>query len=168
MKTLLTIGYEGAEIHDFIATLIEADVRIVIDVRDLPLSRKHGFSKRALTDYLDESGIQYIHLRDLGDPKPGREAARRGDFKEFKSIFNTHMKGGKAQSAIAEALEISTSQSACLLCYERNPAECHRTIVAEEIASRQNIRVRHIGVREGIARTEGRSRKDGKKLFAVG
>jgi uncharacterized protein (DUF488 family) len=87
VKKLFTIGYERAAISDLIATLREVGVGALIDVRDLPVSRKRGFSKRALGQRLEEVGIRYIHLRDLGGPKPGREAARRGDFEQFERIF---------------------------------------------------------------------------------
>lgn len=151
MSTVLTIGYEGATIEDFVATLKIADVQVLIDIRDVPVSRKRGFSKKALTAILESAGLEYVHLRDLGDPKPGREAAKRGDMKAFQRIFRAHMEGMDAQEALAQALDITARARACLLCFERDHSSCHRAIVAEEMASREAIHVRHIGVRHGLA-----------------
>lgn len=151
MRTVLTIGYEGASIEDLVATLKLSDVQVLVDIRDVPVSRKRGFSKRALAETLEGAGLEYLHLRALGDPKPGREAARRGDMKTFERIFRDHLRGAEAQGALVQALDITTRARACLLCFERDHSRCHRIIVAEEMASREAIQVRHIGVRHGIA-----------------
>ena len=97
MSAILTIGYEGASIEEFVTTLKLAEIDVLIDVRDVPISRKRGFSKGALSSTVEAVGIKYLHLRDLGDPKPGREAARRGDVQTFESIFNAHLMRNGAQ-----------------------------------------------------------------------
>lgn len=152
MNTIHTIGYEGAVIDDLIATLQMAEVEVLIDVRDVPVSRKRGFSKKALAEALETAGIRYVHLKALGDPKPGREAAKRGDMDGFRAIFNSHLKGDDAQEALHVAIDISSKTPACLLCYERDHMGCHRTIVAKELADRKAFSVRHLGVREGLAK----------------
>ncbi len=151
MKTLHTIGYEGALIADFVATLRVAAVDVLIDVRDLPVSRKPGFSKRALSEQLGAAGIEYVHLRDLGDPKPGRDAARKGDFGRFERIFREHLAREQSQIALSEAIDIASALKACLLCFERDHARCHRTIVAEAMTDLQTFMVRHLEVRRGLA-----------------
>ena len=151
MSVVLTIGYEGATIEDFIATLKTATVQVLIDIRDVPVSRKRGFSKRSLADALGAADIDYVHLRDLGDPKPGREAARRGDANEFERIFRAHLSQDASEEALIAAIEIAKSAQACLLCFERQHACCHRSIVAEAMAGREKFRVRHLGVRAGLA-----------------
>lgn len=152
MSTIWTIGYEGSIIEDFIATLKKAEVEVLVDVRDVPVSRKPGFSKRVLAAALENAGIGYIHLRDLGNPKPGRDAARDGDSETFKNIFRGHLEGPAAQSALKEAVEIASTARTCLLCFERDPARCHRAIVAEAVAKRTAFRVFPLGVRHGIAK----------------
>ncbi len=97
MSAILTIGYEGASIEEFVTTLKLAEIDVLIDVRDVPISRKRGFSKGALSSTVEAVGIKYLHLRDLGDPKPGREAARRGDVQTFERIFNAHLMRNGAQ-----------------------------------------------------------------------
>lgn len=91
MSELLTIGYEGATPQGFDATLTAARVELVVDVRAVAASRRQGFAKSALSDRLAHAGIRYIHLRELGDPKPGREAARAGRWAEFRAIFSAHL-----------------------------------------------------------------------------
>jgi uncharacterized protein (DUF488 family) len=154
MKQLATLGYEGASQADFIATLRKAGVTVVVDVRELPLSRRKGFSKTALAKGLASADIKYRHFRDLGDPKPGREAARAGHFADFKRIYLRHIKTAAAQIALAELLEIVVGNNACLLCYERDPNHCHRTIVANELADRSGVGVVHLGVRAGAAEND--------------
>lgn len=105
MPMLTTIGYEKAALNDFIATLQAASVECVIDVRELPLSRKRGFSKTALGQALEGADIRYVHLKALGDPKPGRDAARAGRFEEFNAIYRKHLATPEAQEALVLAGE---------------------------------------------------------------
>jgi uncharacterized protein (DUF488 family) len=150
VKRLFTIGYERAAISDLVATLREVGVEALIDVRDLPVSRKRGFSKRALAQRLEEVGIRYMHMRDLGDPKPGREAARRGDFEQFEAIFRDHLNRRESQHALRCAVEVACKYVSCLLCFERAHECCHRAIVAEAMRVRQGFDVEHIGVHKAL------------------
>lgn len=149
---IYTVGYESAAIEDFIATLKTANIEKIIDVREYPLSRKKGFSKNTLQALLNANDIEYIHLKGLGDPKEGREAARSGDYKKFFQIFSLHMKTKQAQADLKIAIEATQASTSCLLCYERKPEECHRTIVAKAIAADTGQQISPIGVREGLAR----------------
>ena len=134
MPELFTIGYEGCTVADVTAALTEAGVRLLIDVRAVPQSRKPGFSKRQLAAELDARGISYVHLQALGTPKPGRDAARAGHPEVMARIFAAHMEGDRPQAALAEARGLAAGARACLLCFERDPAHCHRRLVAEMIA----------------------------------
>ena len=97
---VFTIGYEGATQAELIATLRNAGVRQLIDVRAVPLSRKAGFSKNVLRNGLAEAGIDYLHLRGLGTPPEGREAARKGRHADLARIYAEQL---KSPQAIAEA-----------------------------------------------------------------
>lgn len=149
--SLATIGYEGAVLDDFIATLKLSSVRLVIDVRELAISRRRGFAKKALSTALDRADIGYLHLKGLGDPKPGREAARAGDHAGFLKVFRAHMLTSAAQFDLAVALSHVASGGVCLMCFERDHTGCHRTVVAETIHATVPVRIRHIGVRNGLA-----------------
>jgi uncharacterized protein (DUF488 family) len=143
---LATIGYEGAALSDFISTLLTADIERVIDVREVAQSRRPGFSKSALRTALAEVDIDYFHIRQLGDPKPGREAARAGNFDLFHSIFSAHVALPASQDALREAVALASDKHSVLLCFERDPKHCHRTIVADRMVALCSLKVKHLGV----------------------
>lgn len=145
-KILHTIGYEGASIEGLLATLKKSKVDLLIDVRDLPLSRKRGFSKNSLSGHLQASHISYLHLKGLGDPKPGRIAAREGRYRDFKRIFHAHLRSEAAQQHLKQGIAAAQDRSACLLCFEGNHELCHRCIVAEEMATRAGFRLVHLSI----------------------
>ncbi|HEV2532716.1 DUF488 domain-containing protein [Phenylobacterium sp.] len=141
MKRLATIGYERATQAEVIGKLKDAAVEVVIDVRAVAASRRAGFSKTLLAASLAEAGIDYVHFRDLGTPKPGRDAARKGHVAEMHEIFEAHMAEPAAQLQLAQATEIATERKAALLCYEADAAGCHRRIVAQRIQGATGIDV---------------------------
>lgn len=171
MKKLATIGYEGADFADFVATLHIAGVRTVIDVRELPLSRRKGFSKNALSNALSVAGIEYFHLRALGDPKTGRIAARAGKFDAFLTIYSAHMRSPSAKAALKEAIDIACKSYSCLLCFERDPNHCHRTLIADKVKETGLFQIVNLGVRAGIAHEssaqKARARSDASEGIAA-
>lgn len=146
MQIIYTIGYEGAELAPFVKTLQACGIERVIDIRDVPVSRKPGFSKGSLSAALGAQGISYSHFKPLGDPKSGRDAMRRGDYPAFVEIYCAHLALDAGQRALQEAIDMARSESSVLLCFERTPNECHRTIVATEMRKRENFEVRNLGV----------------------
>jgi uncharacterized protein (DUF488 family) len=128
---LFAIGYEGATQAELIAALQEARVERVIDVRAVPLSRKPGFSKNVLAAGLKEAGIDYVHLRALGTPPAGREAARKGRMDEMKRIFAAQLETPEAGADAARMIALAEEKPSALLCFERDPAACHRTPLHE-------------------------------------
>lgn len=144
MKKLFTIGYEGCKPADLFATLQDNGIKLLIDVRDVPISRKPGFSKTALADGLNSEGIAYLHLKGLGDPKPGRIAAREGRFSDFRKIFGAHLQTIAAQHALAQAVTAASKSIACLLCFEHDHANCHRCIVADSMARGGKFELIHL------------------------
>ena len=150
-RVLSTIGYEKASLDDFLATLQLAEITVLIDVRDYPGSRRPGFSKNALRDAAESVGIQYIHLKGLGDPKEGRYAARQGDFSRFKKIFSAQMKTPEAVADLEKVRAILTEKKACLMCYERDHKSCHRKIIADMVANLDNVKIQPLGVRVGLS-----------------
>lgn len=130
--TIYTIGYEATTMTDFLAALGRAGIERVIDVRALPLSRRPGFSKNSLAATLDEHGIEYVHLKALGTPKPGRDAAKRGDWRTMEAVYAGQLELPEAQSQAARLRELATEKRSALLCYEREPKHCHRTMLLRE------------------------------------
>lgn len=133
MRTFYTIGYEGTDIERFIATLKLVGVEAVADVRAVALSRKKGFSKTALRTRLEAEGIRYIHFVELGDPKPGRDAARAGQYAKFEQIYTSHLIQPEPRAALGELGSLIAGAATCLLCFERDPKVCHRSIVATRL-----------------------------------
>jgi uncharacterized protein (DUF488 family) len=148
MRTISTIGYEGSQLADFIDTLHRAGVEQVIDIREVAASRRPGFSKTALMNALAGDNIEYTHLRSLGDPKAGRDAARAGRYELFKSIFAEHMESETAKSALQIAIQLAAERPSTLLCYERDARTCHRNIVAYKMSELADFTVRHLGVQK--------------------
>ena len=126
---IFTIGYEATTMSDFIAALASAGVKRVIDVRALPLSRRPGFSKTPLSNALAEVGIDYVHLRPLGTPAEGREAARKGRHEDLERIYAAQLDLPEAMVAAEQMKELAAEKPSALLCYERDPAGCHRTLL---------------------------------------
>jgi len=168
--TVFTIGYEGSELDQFLATLVAAHVSHVIDIRDVHASRKRGFSKSALTLALESRGISYTHLKALGDPKPGREAMRRGDYPAFLDIYRHHIDQPLAQAALNEATAIALAEPSVLLCYERDPKHCHRTLVAGLLKELASFTIRHLGVNSRNVRSGARDvgGAESEAIYAVG
>jgi uncharacterized protein (DUF488 family) len=131
---LFTIGYEAAIQPEFIATLRAAGVERVIDVRAVPLSRKPGFSKNILANGLREAGIDYIHLKALGTPPEGREAARKGNHAKLEAVYAGQLELPEAIVQAAQMLDLAGEKPSALLCFERDPAACHRTLLAAAVA----------------------------------
>jgi uncharacterized protein (DUF488 family) len=144
MPTLFTIGYENHRTPDsLIATLRHAGVRRLVDVRELPLSRKRGFSKTPLAAALEGADIEYEHVRALGNPKPYRDLYRSGKVAEGERRYRKHLHNG-SYGALIE-LGDTLDDSTCLLCFEAAHEECHRSIIVDALEERLgHINVVHL------------------------
>lgn len=129
MTTIWTIGYEGATVSELLAALQRAGVERVIDVRALPLSRRPGFSKTGLAAELANAGIDYVHLKALGTPKPGRDAAKKGDHATLEQVYAGQLALPEAQAAAAKMRALAEEKRSALLCFEHDPHMCHRTLL---------------------------------------
>lgn len=136
---LYTIGYEGATQDDLIAALERAGVKRLIDVRALPLSRRPGFSKTPLRTALAEHGIDYVHLKPLGTPPEGREAARRGRHEEMAAIYRGQLAQPDAMVAAEQMKQLASEAPSALLCFEREPGQCHRQVLIDEVAGEADV-----------------------------
>jgi uncharacterized protein (DUF488 family) len=136
---IYTIGYEGATMAEFLAALKAAGVTRVIDVRALPLSRRPGFSKSPLNAALNEVGIEYVHLKALGTPADGRSAARAGKQKDLERIYAGQLELPEAIVQVEQMRELAAENPSALLCYEREPAQCHRSLLLNAVASDADV-----------------------------
>jgi uncharacterized protein (DUF488 family) len=131
---IFTIGYEATTVPEFVAALRKAGVQRVIDVRALPLSRRPGFSKTPLRAALGEAGIEYVHLKALGTPAEGRAAARAGRHADLERIYAGQLELPEAMAQSAQMLDLASEKPSALLCMEREPAHCHRTLLLKAVA----------------------------------
>src|SRR3954464_16023552 len=142
---LFTIGYEQTLPKAVLDELEQAGVKLLVDVRAIASSRRPGFSKNQLAAGLDERGIAYLHLRGLGTPKTGREAARSGKFDLLHRIYSAHLKTTQAREELDElSALVKKSGPVCILCYERDHAPCHRQWIAESIEERAGVKVENL------------------------
>ncbi|VXD02555.1 DUF488 domain-containing protein [Sphingomonas sp. 8AM] len=137
--TIYTIGYEGVTMAEFIAALQTTGVRRVIDVRALPLSRRPGFSKSPLAASLREAGIDYVHLKALGTPKRGRDAAKKGDVATLTAVYDDQLELPEAQAQAAQMLALADEVPSALLCFERDPCHCHRTLLLQAVGKGREV-----------------------------
>jgi uncharacterized protein (DUF488 family) len=144
-KKLFTIGYEQTPSKAVLDELESVGVKLLVDVRAVAASRRPGFSKTQLAAGLDARGISYLHLRGLGTPKEGREAARGGKFALLHKIYAAHLKTPQAKEQLDElSALVKTSGPVCILCYERDHAHCHRQWIAEIIEERDGVKVENL------------------------
>src|SRR3954466_11530481 len=141
MPTLFTIGYEGKTMDEFLAEVAAAGVERVIDVRAVAASRRPGFSKTALANALRERGVDYLHLRPLGTPAAGREAARKGRTAEMRLIYAGQLETNQDALAMEQALAAAAEKKTALLCYEKAAPVCHRAMLAERMVARDGFEV---------------------------
>jgi uncharacterized protein (DUF488 family) len=148
-KKLFTIGYEQTPSKAVLDELEAAGVKLLVDVRAVASSRRPGFSKTQLAAGLDERGISYLHLRGLGTPKDGREAARGGKFEALHRIYAAHLKTSQAKEELDElSALVKKSGPVCILCYERDHLHCHRQWIAEAIEERDGVKVENLLARQ--------------------
>ncbi|MEH2476033.1 uncharacterized protein (DUF488 family) [Nitrobacteraceae bacterium AZCC 2161] len=144
-KRLFTVGYEQTPAKAVLDELQQAGVKLLVDVRAVAASRRPGFSKKQLAAGLDERGIGYVHLRGLGTPKDGRDAARGGKYDQLRKIYQAHLKTPQAKEELDElAALVKKAGPVCILCYERDHQHCHRQWIAEIIEDREGITIENL------------------------
>lgn len=144
MRRLCTIGYEGADVVDFLATLKRANVRVLVDVRELPMSRRKGFAKNALKAHLESVGIEYRHEKLLGSPKEMRHRLRRDwDYTRFFKDFDKHL---SKQQGLLNQLSTELKGNVAFMCFEKEARDCHRSRVVEVLAAMVGRKPIHLAV----------------------
>ena len=129
--TVFSIGYEGRDLDDFLDTLEGNRVKVLVDVRLTPISRKKGFSKTALSEGLARRGIEYRHAPALGNPKENRAAFRGAAVRTGRRRFLAHLNNG-SRHAYEEVIELARAQRIALLCVERDDRQCHRGCITDQ------------------------------------
>ncbi|NEW90119.1 DUF488 domain-containing protein [Rhodopseudomonas sp. WA056] len=152
-KQLFTFGYEGLSIDAFLSRLTEEGVGTIVDVRANPISRKRGFSKRSFAAALNSVGVAYLHLPTLGCPKPIRDRYKIDEnWAAYTKGFLAHL---KTQSEVVSQLaKLAKTSPTCLVCFEADFTQCHRTYVARAASSISNLTVAHLTAQTVIPDTQ--------------
>lgn len=144
-RKLWTVGYTGYTSEAFLGTLQEHGIECLLDIREIPISRKRGFSKSALSELLRAVGIEYRHFRVLGSPRRYRHELRRtGDYRRFFKKMASHLACAEAEKSIEVVASIARKQSSCLMCCCPDWQCCHRKCVVEAIRSFTFFNFAHI------------------------
>jgi uncharacterized protein (DUF488 family) len=144
-STLFTLGYSGFTPETFLEALQRAGVEVLIDVRRKPISRKKGFSLKGLQSYLEGQGVEYCHVPDLGMPESLLEERREGiEVGEYLAAFRRYLV--TCDSVLDDILQTSQQRRCCLMCLEKAPEVCHRSVIADELKARSNgtLRIQHL------------------------
>jgi len=165
MKKLYTIGYEGANLDDFVETLRAAKIDVLLDIREIPISRRRGFSKTALGQVVEASGIAYRHERQLGSPKAIRHRLREdGNYDRFFREFKRYL---DKQWDLLEALTQELKGNVALMCFEKDHADCHRHSVAEALSKLLGKTPIHLGVGDNAREAPKEARPYSRQGFSA-
>lgn len=138
---IISVGYEGRTIDTFVDALVRAGVQTVADVRLNAISRKAGFSKTRLREALADVGIQYRHMRSLGNAKENREPFWDGRAEEGRRVFRDALGSPEAESSLEELSELVRDQVVAVLCFETDVEKCHRKVIIDELVGASEIPV---------------------------
>ncbi len=127
---IYSVGYEGTTLEELVEQLTAAHVSVVIDVRLNAISRKPGFSRRRLAEGLAAAGIDYVHEKELGNPRENRESFRRGDGADGRARMRSILEH-QGRGAVERVVSFAASRRVALLCVEREHERCHRSVIAE-------------------------------------
>lgn len=125
------IGYQGRALEDVVQGLHRAAITTVIDVRELPWSRRADFAQKRLADRLAQEGIRYVHLRAAGNPRENRKSGAPSS--EILARYREHL--ARTPGVLEAILAAAGEEPAALLCYEADAKECHRSILLEALAA---------------------------------
>lgn len=142
---LYTTGYSGFCADDFLWKVSTFGIETIVDIRDNPRSRNAAFTQSRLQPYLEEHGIRYVHFEELGVPRELRESYRKGlERTKYFTRYRKHLDG--KQAALDSLAKLMNDSICCLLCLESKAEDCHRSVLADVLASRngKDVEVNHI------------------------
>jgi uncharacterized protein (DUF488 family) len=148
-RTVYTIGHSNHGIAAFVALLRAAGVTAVADVRSVPYSRRHPqFNKREIEASLQAAGIAYVFLGDRLGARPRDRGCYRAGRADYRLIADTEA----FRDGLRRVEEGAEKYTIVLMCAEREPLDCHRTVLVARHLQRRGMRVVHI-LAEGTTET---------------
>jgi transcriptional regulator with XRE-family HTH domain len=134
---IVSVGYEGRTVDELVAELQRLGTSTLVDVRLNAVSRRPGFSKRALQETLEEAGIRYVHLRKLGNPRENRPSFQSDESETGRRRFARLLRAKQAQAELQELMQLAEGGVVAVLCVERDELHCHRAVIIEELRQRR-------------------------------
>lgn len=131
-RSVFTIGYARTTQDALVSALLDAEAQVLVDIRAIAASRRAGFSKMSLKAAVEDAGLAYLHLRALGTPKEGRDAARRGDYWTLRKVYAGQLELPEAMAQMAQLQDLANEKCVCLLCYCEEAEHCHRSLLVDE------------------------------------
>ncbi|MGO9322310.1 MAG: DUF488 family protein [Solirubrobacteraceae bacterium] len=134
-----SVGYEHHKDHVAFARHVRAaGVERLIDVRELPISRRRGYAKSALAQAMADIGVEYIHIKALGNPKPFRDLYKSGQVEEGQRRYEDHLLAER-RDALEDLVVLLHEKRCALMCVEHDPATCHRSVIFKALRSELGV-----------------------------
>lgn len=138
-KGLFDIGYEKKSIDLFISLLLINNINCLIDVRYNAFSMNFDYTKKKLKKYLNDRGVEYLHLKELGINGSLRKSLESEE--DYKLLFKNYKKSLKyKQELLNIVISKSKEEGTAIMCFEKDNKFCHRGVIAKEL-TRQGIGV---------------------------
>ena len=128
---IVTLGYEGRKIDQFLLVLKGNNVSRLIDVRNNPFSMKPGYSKNQLAKSLESIGVSYLHLPELGIESRRRKNLTKDGLTSLFQIYEQELDSKRA--VLNRIKELAQRERVALMCFEANVADCHRGVIARRL-----------------------------------
>lgn len=141
--SFFTLGYQAHNIRTLLAVLTENKINVLVDVRQNPVSRKLGFSKRHLERKITHSGMEYLHLSCLGTPPRIRKLYNKtGDARKALEQYQKYLR--TRRTCLQSLIRIAASKYICLMCLEADYSSCHRSVIAQTLTEMTGCQAIHL------------------------
>ncbi len=143
-NALYTIGYEGKKFEEYLNQLIQNDVKVLVDVRKNAHSMKYGFSKTTLKNAIENLGLRYIHIPNLGIESENRQTLKTKA--DYDALFETYARTFTSKVKDLEYLHevLKENSRIAITCFERDVGYCHRGVIAKKMKEKYGVEIKHL------------------------
>lgn len=144
-EVIYSLGYEGVTVDEYLNTLVQKDIKTVIDVRKNPVSMKYGFSKKTLENALTQLDINYLHIPELGIESKDRQDL--SSIESYNDLFDTYEKDVLIHSDVYIKKivdEFKDQKRIVLTCFEKDYHYCHRSRICNLIENQYGVSIKHL------------------------
>jgi len=155
--TIYTLGHSSRSLEELLEILSAWKIRLLVDVRSLPGSRKFPqFNREALEAALPQKGIDYLHLKSLGGlrKKQTGESINQGWENAAFRNYADYMQTAEFEAGLTELIGAAEHELSAIMCAEAVPWRCHRQLIADALVGLRQVDVFHI-----LSATKGQEHK---------